>query len=81
MPGCITGLPCSYGENLDLQIRGNLKFETIEFDHVSSGTRTRERLRWRGPATTVNYKPALSSERASHKALCYNPEGHGFETR
>jgi hypothetical protein len=29
-------------------------------------TQTHERLRWRGPATTENYRPDLSSERASH---------------
>jgi hypothetical protein len=29
-------------------------------------TQNRERLRWRGPATTENYRPDLSSERALH---------------
>jgi hypothetical protein len=29
-----------------------------------AGLRPRARLRWRGPAATVNYRPTLSSERA-----------------
>jgi hypothetical protein len=29
--------------------RGNLKFETIRYNHESCGNRTREWLRWRGP--------------------------------
>jgi hypothetical protein len=32
----------------------------------SHGTRTRKRLRWRGPAAIVNDRPVLSSERAPH---------------
>jgi hypothetical protein len=34
---------------------GNLKLETVKFGHESRGTRTRERLRWRGPAAILNY--------------------------
>jgi hypothetical protein len=32
----------------------------------SRGTRTRECLRWQGPAATVNDRPILSSKRAPH---------------
>jgi hypothetical protein len=32
--------------------------------HESRGAQTREILRWTGPATNNNYRPALSSERA-----------------
>jgi hypothetical protein len=30
--------------------KGTLKSETVKYDHESQGTRTRERLRWLGPA-------------------------------
>jgi hypothetical protein len=42
----------------------NLKLETIKSDE-SQGTLAREEMRWVGPASTVNYRPVLSSERAS----------------
>jgi hypothetical protein len=42
-----------------------LKFEKIKFDHESHGTRTREKLRWLGPARAVNFKPVPSSEKAA----------------
>jgi hypothetical protein len=29
--------------------KGNLKSETVKYGHEPQGTRTRERLRWRGP--------------------------------
>jgi hypothetical protein len=34
---------------------GILKIEKIKCDHESRWIETRERLRWRGPATTENY--------------------------
>jgi hypothetical protein len=34
-------------------------------DHKSNVNQTRERLRWRGTVATANYRPDLSSERAS----------------
>jgi hypothetical protein len=40
--------------------KGSLKSETV-------GTRTRERLRWQGPAAYTKDRPVLSSERAPHK--------------
>jgi hypothetical protein len=55
---------------------GTLKFETITFGHDSLGTRTRERLRFRGPAVTIKHRPVLSSERAPYNnnpaTLTYN---------
>jgi hypothetical protein len=32
----------------------NCKFETVKYGQDSRGTRTREKLCWRGPAATVN---------------------------
>jgi hypothetical protein len=43
-----------------------LKIETINYAHESRGTRIWERLRWRCPAKTENYRPDFSSERAPH---------------
>jgi hypothetical protein len=42
----------------------SLKSETVKYGHEFEGTRTRERLRWRGPATYIKDRPVLSSERA-----------------
>jgi hypothetical protein len=50
---------------------GKLKFETIKFGHEFLGTRTRERLRWRGPAVTIKYRSVLSSER---RHIITNPQ-------
>jgi hypothetical protein len=47
--------------------KGSLKSETVKYGHESQGTRTRERLRWRGPAAYTKDRPALSSERSPHK--------------
>jgi hypothetical protein len=47
--------------------KGSLKSETVKYGHESQGTRTRERLRWRGRAAYIKDRPVLSSERASHK--------------
>jgi hypothetical protein len=34
--------------------KGSLESETVKYDHESHGTRTREWLRWRGPAAILN---------------------------
>jgi hypothetical protein len=47
--------------------KGSLKSETVKYGHECQGTRTQERLRWRGPAAYTNDRPVLSSERAPHK--------------
>jgi hypothetical protein len=52
--------------NLALQVGGVSKTKTIKYAHESRGTQTQERLRWRCPATTENYRPDISSERAPH---------------
>jgi hypothetical protein len=46
--------------------KGSLESETVKFGRESHGTRTRDGLRWRGPAVIVNDIPVLSSERALH---------------
>jgi hypothetical protein len=46
--------------------KGSLKSETVRYSRKSQGTRTRERLRWQGPAAHTKDRPVLSSERASH---------------
>jgi hypothetical protein len=45
--------------------KGSLESETVNYGHESHGTRTRKRLRWRGPEAKVNDRRVLSSERAS----------------
>jgi hypothetical protein len=47
--------------------KGSLKSETVKYGHESQGTRTQERLRWRGPAAYTKDRPALSSEWAPLK--------------
>jgi hypothetical protein len=44
-----------------------LKSETVKYAREFQGTRTRERLRWQGPAAYTNERTVLSSERAPHK--------------
>jgi hypothetical protein len=44
----------------------NLESEKVKCGHESYGIRTRERLRWRGPATIVNVRALQSSEREPH---------------
>jgi hypothetical protein len=44
--------------------KGSLKSETVKYGRVSQGTRTKERLRWQGPAAYTKDRPVLSSERA-----------------
>jgi hypothetical protein len=43
-----------------------LNIETMEYGHESRGIYTLERLRWRGPVASVNYRPILSSEWVCH---------------
>jgi hypothetical protein len=47
--------------------KGSLKSEPVKYDHESQGTRTREKLRWLGPAAYTKDRPDLSSERAPQK--------------
>jgi hypothetical protein len=47
--------------------KGSLKTETVKYGREIQGTRTRERLRCRGPAAYTRDRPVLSSERAPHK--------------
>jgi hypothetical protein len=47
--------------------KGSLKSETVKYGREPQGTRTRERLRWQGPAAHKKDRPVLSSERAPHK--------------
>jgi hypothetical protein len=70
----IIALPYSWGKQIwkpGTPGWRSLKFETIEYAHESHSTRTGERLRCRGPAETVNYRPLLSSMRAPHNG---NPQ-------
>jgi hypothetical protein len=46
--------------------KGSLKSERVKSGYEGQGTRTRERLHWRGPAAYTEYRPVLSSERAPH---------------
>jgi hypothetical protein len=45
----------------------SLKSERVIYGHESQGTRTRKRLRRRGPAAYTKDRPVLSSEKAPHK--------------
>jgi hypothetical protein len=47
--------------------KGSLKSETVKNGHEYKGTRTRERLYWRGSAVYTKDRTVLSSERAPHK--------------
>jgi hypothetical protein len=49
--------------------KGSLKSETVKYCRESQGTRTRERLRWQGPAAYTKDTPVHSSERTSHKSM------------
>jgi hypothetical protein len=42
---------------------GSLKSERVKYGLKSQGTRTRERLRWQGPAAHKKDRPVLSSEK------------------
>jgi hypothetical protein len=48
--------------------KGSLKSETVKYGDEYHGTRTRERLRWRGPAAYTKDRLVLSSERAHEKS-------------
>jgi hypothetical protein len=50
---------------LAVQVGGFSKIKTIKYAYESSGSQTRERLRWRFSAKAENYRPDFSSERAS----------------
>jgi hypothetical protein len=52
--------------NLALQVGEISRIETIKYAHESRGTQIRERLQWRCPAKTENYRLDFSSERAPH---------------
>jgi hypothetical protein len=45
----------------------SIKSEAVKYGRESQGTRTRERLRWQGPAAYRKDRPVLSSERVPHK--------------
>jgi hypothetical protein len=47
--------------------KGSMESETVQYGHNSQGTRTRGRLRWRGPSAYIKDKSVLSSEKAPHK--------------
>jgi hypothetical protein len=60
------------GSNTSLRVvggdeKGSLKSETVKYGHESQETRTRERLRWRGPAAYTKDRPVLSSEKTLHE--------------
>jgi hypothetical protein len=52
--------------------KGSLESERVNYGREYKGTRTRERLRWQGPAACTKDRPVLSSERASHKNRTVN---------
>jgi hypothetical protein len=47
--------------------KGSVESETVKYDRKSHGTRTREWMRWQGPAAIVNDRPILSLERMLYK--------------
>jgi hypothetical protein len=47
--------------------KGSLKSEKVKYGHESQETRTRERLRWRGPAAYTKDRTVLSDERTPQK--------------
>jgi hypothetical protein len=69
VPGVYWVHPVSGGYNygdLALQVGGVSSTGTIKYGLESRGTQTGAGLRWPGPAATINYGLALSSERALH---------------
>jgi hypothetical protein len=46
---------------------GNLKSEAVKYGREYQGARTRERLRWQGPAAYTKERSVLSSKRAPRK--------------
>jgi hypothetical protein len=47
--------------------KGSLKSESVKYGHEYQGTRTRERLRWRGPSAYIKETRPLVREGASQK--------------
>jgi hypothetical protein len=47
--------------------KGSLKGETVKYGRETQGARTKERLRWQGPAAYIKVRPVHSSERAPHQ--------------
>jgi hypothetical protein len=47
--------------------KGSLNCESVKYGGDTQGARTKERLRWQGPAADIKVRPVLSSERAPHK--------------
>jgi hypothetical protein len=47
--------------------KGSLNCETVKYGRETQGARTKEILRWQGPAAYIKVRPVLSSERAPHK--------------
>jgi hypothetical protein len=43
--------------------KGSLESETVKYSLEFQGTRTRERLRWQGPAAYTEDRPVLSRQR------------------
>jgi hypothetical protein len=46
--------------------KGSLESETVKYGLEFQGTRTRERMRWQGPAAYTKDRSVLSSDRAPH---------------
>jgi hypothetical protein len=46
--------------------KGSLNSETVKYGREFQGARTREWLRWHGPAAYIKHRPVLKSERAPH---------------
>jgi hypothetical protein len=51
---------------------GSLESVTVKYGLEFQRTRTRERLRWQGPAEYTKDRPVFSSERAPHKNKTIN---------
>jgi hypothetical protein len=49
-----------------LRVVGGDEKGSLKYGLKSQGTRTREKLRWQGPAAHTKDRPVLSSERAHH---------------
>jgi hypothetical protein len=53
---------------------GSLKSESVKYGRKYQETRTRERLRWQGPAAYTKDRPVLSSERDLMRLLEDGPK-------
>jgi hypothetical protein len=56
--------PARYELNFSINL---LRKAVFKYGRESQGTRTRERLRWRGPAAYTKERPVLSSARRPTK--------------